>query len=68
MIKSFSIYDRWGELLFDKKNIAPNIANLGWDGTYKGQPAPSDVYIYLIEAYCDSGETYMVKGDITLVR
>lgn len=68
MIKHFSIYNRWGELIFQRENMDPNIASLGWDGTYHGKPVPSDVYVYVIEALCDSGESYVTKGDITLVR
>ncbi len=30
------VYDRWGELIFEKRGFPLNEPNLGWDGTYKG--------------------------------
>ncbi len=60
-IRQFRIYNRWGQLVYDGKD------NNGWDGTYKGQPAVSDVYIYQI-AYEIGGEVKTVKGDVTLLR
>jgi gliding motility-associated-like protein len=35
LITRFSIYNRWGELVYDAHNIAPNDPSQGWDGTYK---------------------------------
>jgi gliding motility-associated-like protein len=37
------IYNRWGEMIFESKNIEK-----GWDGKYNGNNVPSDVYCYLI--------------------
>ena len=57
------IYNRWGNLLFETNNIEE-----GWDGTYKGQPQPMDVYIYEFEASNEAGELFTHKGNITLLR
>lgn len=53
------IYDRYGKLL---KEIGA--AGNGWDGTYNGQPLPSDDYWYVIKF--DDGRTY--KGHFALKR
>ncbi len=44
-IKSFKmfIFNRLGALIFESDNI-----NHGWDGKYKGQPAPEGVYPWII--------------------
>jgi hypothetical protein len=42
--------------------------NYGWDGTYKNQPLKPDVYVYIVNAQCSTGELMEVKGDISLIR
>ena len=42
---TFRIYNRWGQKVFESSDV-----NIGWDGTYKGNPQPMDVYAYTKEA------------------
>jgi len=62
-LKSFTIFNRWGNQLFETKDI-----NEGWDGRYKGTPQPMGVYIYIIEAEYNTGKSFYKQGNITLVR
>lgn len=55
------VYDRWGQKIFESNN------NQFWDGTYKGKPAASDVYLYEI-IILKNGETLHESGEITLLR
>lgn len=65
----FSVYNRWGELMFQQTNIQPNDPAYGWDGTYQGMVLPPDVFIYVVEAVCElGGEPYKFTGDISIVR
>lgn len=59
----FVIYDRWGEKMFETQSLS-----LGWDGRFKGENLPPDVYTYYLEATCEGGSTYFDKGNITLIR
>ena len=59
----FAVYDRWGEKVFDS-----NRQSVGWDGTYKNQELPPDVYGYYLEARCFNGESFFKKGNISLIR
>ena len=68
MVRSFRIFSRWGELIFEKKNFAPNDPNFGWDGTIKGVKAPAEVYVYTAEVICDNLETYVFKGNTTILK
>jgi gliding motility-associated-like protein len=68
LIKSFRVYNRWGEIVYERSKISLNEKATGWDGTFKGQQLPPDVFVYIVEAICDNGETIQWKGDITLVR
>ncbi len=68
VIKSFRIYNRWGELLFERTNLDINDVASAWDGTYQGEVLKPDVYVYIVTALCDSGEPLSVKGDVTLIK
>ena len=67
-IKTFRIYNRWGELLYSQEGIKLNDASVGWDGSYKGSAPRPDVYVYILEAVCFTGEDVNVKGDVTIIR
>jgi len=58
----FSVYDRWGVLLFHTKNPSDC-----WNGTYKGQSQPPGTYVYQIRAQALCG-TVDRKGTVVLVR
>ena len=67
-IKSFRIYNRWGELLFERDNIMINDESNAWDGSYNGGTPRPDVYVYVIDAICETGEPVFLKGDVTIIR
>lgn len=63
------IYDRWGELLFERNNFVPaDDISGGWDGTFRGKDAPTGVYVYLVEVDFADGVTLLYRGDITIIR
>lgn len=68
LIRSFRIYNRWGELMFARENVPVNDASSGWDGLHNGKILPPDVFVYILEANCSSGAPIMFKGDITLLK
>jgi gliding motility-associated-like protein len=68
IIKSFRIYNRWGELVFEKENIQINDESNAWDGTYMGEKPKPDVYVYIMDALCDTGAPLNYKGDVTIIR
>jgi gliding motility-associated-like protein len=59
----FAIYDRWGQKVFDTKN-----QKVGWDGTFKGKAMEPSVFSYYLDVKCIGGETYIGKGNITLIK
>ncbi len=62
-IRQFRVFNRWGQIVYN--NETPD---QGWDGTYKNENAPSDVYIYDILIEMPSGVIENRKGDLTLLR
>jgi gliding motility-associated-like protein len=67
-INSLMIFNRWGEVVFEKKNISINDPLSGWDGNYKGKKAKPDVYIYQVEIVCGNGETIKYAGNVALIQ
>lgn len=58
-----TIYSRWGEVMFDTKNV-----NEGWDGYYKGTLCKQDVYVWKIYIKMHNDKVINKTGDVTLVR
>ncbi len=67
-IKTFKVYSRWGEQVFEKNSFNANDAAFGWDGTFKGRPLNVDVYVYVVEIICDNNAVLLYKGNVALVR
>lgn len=70
LINFFRIYDRWGELVYQREKYLPNNDNLseGWDGRYNGDFVNPGVFIYLAEVKFLDGRVLLYRGDVTVVR
>ncbi|WP_159455977.1 PKD domain-containing protein [Chitinophaga eiseniae] len=67
-IRIFRIYNRWGQVMFERASLSTDDASTGWDGRFKGVLLNPDVFIYYAEVVCDNGESTILKGNITLIR
>ena len=68
IIHYLRIYDRWGEIVFERNTFGIDDISSGWDGRRNGQPLPTGTYVYLSEMECSSGELFTLKGTVTLIR
>src|SRR5206468_3554921 len=59
----FAVFNQWGEKIFESE--AQSVA---WDGTQKGKPQPSGVYMYVCDITLTNGTRIQRKGAINLVR
>jgi gliding motility-associated-like protein len=59
----FSVYNRYGELVFTTKDPA-----MGWDGTFKGSRQNTGGFTWMVEAVDFSGNILRQKGTTTLIR
>ncbi|MCB0628345.1 MAG: gliding motility-associated C-terminal domain-containing protein [Lewinella sp.] len=64
----FRIFDRWGNLMFERRDFQGNQANLGWDGKADGVKMKPAVFIYLLQVKFIDGSEEMFKGDVSLVK
>jgi gliding motility-associated-like protein len=67
-VRSFRIFSRWGELVFEKTNFAPNDSAFGWDGRIRGAVGPSEVYVYIADVVCENDLINTYKGNVTLLK
>lgn len=59
----FKVYNNWGELIFTSTDAAQ-----GWDGTFKGEPAPMGVYTWTFSVTLANDKLIRQSGDVTLIR
>lgn len=60
---TYSIYNKWGEVIFTTNNISD-----GWDGRVDGNMAKTDAYVYLITFKDALGEEVTRRGSLTLLK
>lgn len=66
-VKLLRIFNRWGEVVYERKDFPANNSSAGWDGRFKGQAPKADVYIYQAEVFCSNGELLKLNGNIALI-
>jgi gliding motility-associated-like protein len=59
----FSIFDRWGEKIFETQS-----PDQGWDGTYKDQQCKQDIYVWKMTVSSKNGQNKELQGNVTLHR
>ncbi len=59
-----SIYNRWGQLIFETEQIEGR----GWDGKLNGVEQPEGVFVYKLDATFKDGQIENRQGNITLIR
>ncbi|AEE52173.1 gliding motility-associated C-terminal domain-containing protein [Haliscomenobacter hydrossis] len=67
-IEVLRIFDRWGGMVFEGKDIPLNDPSQGWDGTTRGQLAAGGLYVYYSVVRLRNGSTYRAAGEVNLVR
>jgi gliding motility-associated-like protein len=67
-VKMLRVFNRWGQVVFERTNFAVNDASAGWDGTYNGAKQVPDVYIYQLEIWCDNSTVVKFEGNVALIQ
>ncbi|GJM32126.1 MAG: hypothetical protein DHS20C18_11270 [Saprospiraceae bacterium] len=62
------IYDRWGGMVFQSDDLPANHFGKGWDGTARGKPLSSGIYVWQLEAELINGKKIAKSGEVMLVR
>jgi gliding motility-associated-like protein len=67
-IRSFLVFSRWGETVYEYYNFLPNDPAYGWNGNHRGEPMNPAVFAYFAEIEMIDGSVVLYEGDVTLVR
>lgn len=62
-MERFSIFDRWGKQVFTTTDPTQQ-----WDGTIDGVKAAVGVYVWEVDAFCQSGKRINKTGNVMLIR
>ena len=61
-LQNFSVFNRWGKVVFSTTDITK-----GWNGKYDDQDLDTGIYVYLIKGIYQ-GKEVLIKGTVTLLR
>ena len=67
-VLNFQVYSRWGALVWEGEDYAPNNAGRGWDGLIQQRPASVGTYVWTAEVLLTNGERQRQNGTVTLTR
>jgi gliding motility-associated-like protein len=67
-VKSFNVYSRWGDHVFNLEDFPPNNPGIGWDGNFKGEEMQGAVFAWTAEVVFLDEEVLLLKGDVMVVR
>ncbi|MEN8958335.1 MAG: M43 family zinc metalloprotease [Flavobacteriales bacterium] len=57
------VYNRWGNLIFNSTS-----KDVGWDGSYKGQPVNKGAFVYFVKGTFVDGSEFEQKGTVTVIK
>ena len=67
-VRWLRVFDRWGELVYELADAAPNDPAVGWDGTFEGEPLNPQVLVFAAELQLRGGRVEIFTGDLALIR
>jgi gliding motility-associated-like protein len=63
-----SIFDRFGELIYEGNDLNPADEMSGWDGTFKGKSLYPAVFAYVVSVEFSDGQVLTKAGNVTLLK
>ncbi len=68
LIKSFRVFNRWGELVHRFDEQSANDPDFAWKGILDGKYLPSGVYVYYAEVAFIDNWVEVYQGEITILK
>jgi gliding motility-associated-like protein len=59
----YQVYNRWGEAVYSNTDPAKC-----WDGTFKGEPLQTGIYMYSLYAKLLDGTIVEQSGNLTILK
>ncbi|GAB3714207.1 hypothetical protein GCM10027592_53840 [Spirosoma flavus] len=67
-VAAFTVYDRWGSILYNRANFSLSSGESLWDGQLNGEAAPEGLYVYRIDCRFPDGSQSTYRQAVTLLR
>jgi gliding motility-associated-like protein len=67
-VKDFSIFNRWGQKIFQQTNIPTGDPAFGWNGSYRGRAVIPETYIYTVTLLLADKSSQVFRGTVILIR
>jgi len=67
-INSVKVFNRWGDLVYERNDFPIGDETSGWDGTFNGKLLNTGVFVFSIEVEFIDGRVELFSGDVTLLR
>ncbi|TXB57033.1 T9SS type B sorting domain-containing protein, partial [Phaeodactylibacter luteus] len=67
-VDALQVFSRWGEPVFEAFNFPPNDPQFGWDGTYRGQPLNSAVFVVQVTVSYIDGAAETFSQEVILMK
>ncbi len=67
IVRRLRIYNRWGNLVFDKPDLSPQKKE-GWDGLNNSNALGADVYVFVMEIDFVDGTFKKISGEVNLLH
>jgi gliding motility-associated-like protein len=67
-VKSFKVFSRRGDMVFERYDFPANVETKGWDGTLDGKYMNPAVFVWIADVEFVDGTVGRFKGDVTLVK
>lgn len=67
-VKYLKVFNRWGQVIFERSNFSADDRSAGWDGNFKGTLVAPDVFVYSMGLECSDGKAFETRGNVMVVR
>jgi gliding motility-associated-like protein len=67
-ILSLQVFDRWGNQVFEARDIPFNNELLGWNGNSRGERASPGSYVWQAAVSFVDGKVAMWSGDVSIIE
>ncbi|MBD2755932.1 T9SS type B sorting domain-containing protein [Spirosoma validum] len=67
-ISRFTVYDRWGVVMYNRANFEVSTGDSIWDGQVNGQPAPKGIYVYRLDYQLPDGTQTSYRESVALLN
>lgn len=67
IIVRFQVFDRWGGLVFDRKNLPLGAPELAWNGRRNATDVVPGVYAYQLDVQHPDGQRTRLAGDVLVL-